>query len=220
MFCLLIVGSFVNLGPTTFASSNIPSQVTVTLQTPVYKQAKLTSEVYTNQDTIIYLSVGTTLNVDTSFTDGMFYKVDIYNIISNAVDGDFGYVLKSQTLDSTVKSPAKKLVANAKVKNDNSKIYTYDYAEDKYNPVTDIVLNKGTDVRILDGYDKNKTYTFISFVNQDNEIVSYYIETTNLEVSGVSYTVIVAIIILISCAGIVGAIFGVKLKKSKKKATK
>ena len=218
VFGLLLVGGLFMPKASVFAQSDIPKSVTVTLQTPVYKEPKTTSQMFTKSDnTVVYLLEGTTLSVDTTFENDMFYKVSIYQIIEDAKDGDFGYVLISQTLDSNIQSPAKKLDANAKIKNNNSQIFEYDPNTKTYTAVQGLTLNQDTPVRVLDGYDQNKEYTYISFSNSKNEIVFYYIQTTNLSVSGVNYSVIVAIIILISCAGIVAAVFGVKAKKSKKK---
>lgn len=219
VICFLLAGGI--LPQATVFANTIPSSVTVTLQTPVYTQPSLTSSMFTKQDnSVIYLAQGTTLTVDTTFKHDMFYKVIVYKVIETAKDGDFGYVLKSQTLNSSIQSPAKKLEANATVKNNNSQIFEYNQNTNTYTLVENLTLNQDTPVRVLDGYDANKEYTYISFTNLNGEIVFYYIQTINLAVNGINYSVLIAIIILISCAGIIAAMLGIKSKKSKKQKRK
>lgn len=219
MFVFVVFALFLgqNFNQTIFAKTEIPENVTITLETGIFTQASLNSPMLNQQNNMVKLSVGTKLDVDTTFVDvnGLFYKVSIFEIITGATDGDFGYVLIAHTIDSATKSPQKKLDANAKIKNDNSKIYTKDPTTSIFNE-TEITLNKNTEVRILDGYNKNKEYTYISFLNSDKEIVSYYIKTIDLLVVGVNYSLIVGISILIACITIVLTVLGIKSKNKKK----
>ena len=192
-----------------FASKE-PNLVKTTIETNLYAQPSLKSTI------VKKLDVGIVLTVDTEFLDDMFYKVSSYQIIEGASENDYSYVLKSHTLDNKISSPEKELDYNAQVKNDNSFLYTYDTNTKTYTK-TNISLKKNTKVRILDGYDKNKEYTYISYQNESGEILSYYIETENLKVSGINYSVIVAISTLFTCVVIISIVFGIKGRKKKSK---
>ena len=78
-------------------------------------------------------------------------------------------------------------------------------------------MNKDTKVRILDGYNKKKEFTYISFYDSNDDIVSYYIKTSDLSVNGVNYSLIIGIISLISCISVILIVFGIKGKKKKKR---
>lgn len=209
----MIICSLFFLG-SNFASSfayatNIPSQIKTTLTTNIYEQANIKSNI------IKQLETGVVLNVDTEFLNDTFYKISIYNIVENSQETDFGYVMKAHCLDASINSPQKQLDYNAKIKNDNAYVFAYDQITNSYNKIN-ISLNKNTKIKILDGYDKNKTYTYISFYNEDDDIVSYYVKTTDISVDGINYSVIVAISTLITCAVIISIVFGLKGKKRKK----
>ena len=209
----MIICSLLFLG-SNFASSfayatNIPSQIKTTLTTNIYEQANIKSNI------IKQLETGVVLNVDTAFLNNTFYKISIYNIVENSQETDFGYVMKAHCLDASINSPQKQLDYNAKIKNDNAYVFEYDQITNSYNKVN-ISLNKNTKIKILDGYDKNKTYTYISFYNEDDDIVSYYVKTTDISVDGINYSVIVAISTLRTCAVIISIVFGLKGKKRKK----
>ena len=209
----MIICSLLFLG-SNFASSfayatNIPSQIKTTLTTNIYEQANIKSNI------IKQLETGVVLNVDTAFLNDTFYKISIYNIVENSQETDFGYVMKAHCLDASINSPQKQLDYNAKIKNDNAYVFEYDQITNSYNKVN-ISLNKNTKIKILDGYDKNKTYTYISFYNEDDDIVSYYVKTTDISVDGINYSVIVAISTLITCAVIIYIVFRLKYKKIKK----
>ena len=111
--------------------------------------------------------------------DGDFYVVEKNKIT--------GYVLKTLVISNSQKSPVKKLDTNATTKND-SLLFT---KPDKQSPANK-TLSKDTPVKILDGYDKDKEFTMISF--QENETVyTYFVETKNLSVPGINYTAIIAV---------------------------
>jgi hypothetical protein len=67
LFCFLITSFFIGFGSPVLANSELPNQVSVTLETPVYKNASLNSELFENDTNVIYLAVGTKLNVDKDF---------------------------------------------------------------------------------------------------------------------------------------------------------
>jgi hypothetical protein len=213
IFCLLLPISGKGF---VMATSDIPEKVVVSQSTYIYKDADIKGEIL-KDDTGKYITLkqSTTLIIDITFFDSMFYKFCLENIIDGKTSDDYGFVLIAHTVDYDKQSPQKKLDSNASVKNDNSEIFTKDTTEnDKYTK-TDIVLKKGTKVKILDGYNKDKQYTYISFYDENNNIVSYYIQTKDLAVSGVNYSLIVGIMSLITCVSIILILFGIKGKKKK-----
>ena len=59
-----------------------------------------------------------------------------------------------------------------------------------------IILESNTEIKLLSAYDKNKTYQEISFL-KDNEILTGYVLTENISVSGFRYYVLIIIFVLI-----------------------
>ena len=216
---MLLFATLPTFGNVVYASS-VPSEVRTLTQTPLYSQNNIKSEIVKNsQNQDVILEENTILTVDTTFLDTMFYKVKIYNIVDNAQENDFAFVLIAQTLNSVIISPEQKLNANAIISKDNSPIYNYDSNAKIYSQ-TEKNLNKDTPVRILDGYDSNKTYTYISYQNENGEIIYCYVLTSTLSVEGINYSVIVAISILIACVSLILIIFGLKGKKKHKNKNK
>ena len=179
-------------------------------QTDIYSAPNITSEIL-----VLGIKQGTVLTVvsDAVVDYKLFYKVLLDGFETTASEG---YVLKAHTLDNSITSPEKSLDDNAKIKNDNTKVFELvgeEYVE------TNIILSKGEKIRILDGYDSSKTYHYISFIKDEN-IVSYYVKTENIEVSGINYTIIVAVMTLITCASVLSIVLGIKAKKKRKKKQK
>jgi hypothetical protein len=205
-------------GPMVLANTTVPPKVNVVLETAVYKTPTLNAEKYTtvvNQtEKTFILSVGTTLNTDTSFVDAMFYKVCVYNIIDQATENEYGYVLIAHSLDSTHKSPERDLDENANIKSEKAFLYELDINQQQYE-ITESYLTKNTKIQILDGYNKNKEFHYIAFKNEQGVKIYGYVKTADINVNGVNYSLIVAIFTLVACVGILGAVAGVKYKKSK-----
>lgn len=222
LILILCVSIFPNLAQGVFCAR--PNKINVALMTYVYSEVYVDGELQkpTLTNPIIQvdgkdfkLKVGTKLNVDTNFSDDMFYRVCLLNIIPEKTLNDYGFVLISQTMKADASSPKKKLDFNAKIKNDNSIIYTKNNLGEFVE--TGKTLNKDTKVRILDGYNKKKEFTYISFYDSNDDIVSYYIKTSDLSVNGVNYSLIIGIISLISCISVILIVFGIKGKKKKKR---
>lgn len=188
-------------------ASDIPTQVRVVAnQTYVYKQASVTSEIVATK--CVY---GTVLNVKRwdSLAE-RFYEVYLNTLGDEFNEEDTGYVLKAHVIDNAISSPKKLLDYNAVVKSENAVIYQ---KEQNAFKETSINLIKDTKVRILDGYDKNKQFTYISFLNEDSDIVSYYIKTSDLYVKGINYSIITAVSIMITCLIIISIFVGFSKKK-------
>lgn len=143
--------------------------------------------------------------------DGIeYYKVDL---TAGEYEQDYGFVLKSQVVDKNFKSLQKELDSNAVMALESDV-----FVLEKNNYIsTEEKLEAGTKVKILSGYNKANTYTLIQYQNQENEIVTAYVKTSALKTSGVSRTLIGAIIIVVTTVSLVLIIFGVKGKKKKVK---
>ena len=176
-FILLFGALFTPLLSQNVFASERPNQVKVVLQTYVYTNASITSPIFQVSGKDYKLDTNTVLNVDISFNDDTFYKVNLLDIIPEKTAEDYGYMLIAHTMDANDMSPTKKLDTNAKIKNDNAIVYKKD-AEGNYVQ-TEITLQKDTAVKILDGYDKKREFTYISFYDNDNNIISYYIKITS-----------------------------------------
>ncbi len=218
LILLLCLSLFPIFGDIAFAGTNkIPTKVSVVLPTYVYTENDIKSEIYKQNGQDLQLSVNTVLIVNTTFEDSTFYSVCLENVVEGKTSGDYGFVLIAHVIDADKKSPEKKLDSNAKIKNDNTIAYLKNGTTDEYSE-TGITLNKGTKVRILDGYDKKKEFTYISFYDNDNNIVSYYVKTKDLDVKGVNYSLIVGISSLTACVSVILILLGINGKKKKNKA--
>ena len=179
-------------------------------QTDIYSAPNITSEILVSG---IKQGIVLTVVSDAVVDYKLFYKVSLDGYETSQTEG---YVLKSHTLDTSITSPEKSLDDNAKIKNDNTIVY--DLVGEEY-VATDIILSKNEKIRILDGYDTSKEFTYISFIKDEN-IVSYYVKTENIEVVGINYTIIVAVMTLITCASVLSIVLGIKAKKKRKKKQK
>ena len=212
LICLIALASFVF--PICFNSivyAEIPATVRIVYSNAnVYKVANSSIE----DNKIATYSYNTILNtIGDSVVVGEdafnYYKVEITNI-SNYT---YGFVLVSQVLDATIQSPQKRLDANATLSSD---AFVYNFVENRYE-ISEVKLIKGTDVKILSGYDKSKEYTQIQYQQQDGEIITAFIKTSTLKTSGISRTLIGAIIIIITVISLTLIIFGVGNKHKKRK---
>ena len=221
LFCLFCMIAVLALCPqiklVSFADENDIESVTVLTPTAIYKEASLKSEIYIDN-----VAANTVLKLDNSSpqTDEMFYKVFVFGVVENTTQSDTGYVLKAHTLDSTITSPSRTLDENGKINNDATPVYekilvqsTNEYV---YQKVDNILLKKDTPISVLDGYEKSRPYTYIAFYGENGDIVRYYVETKNLSVPGINWSIIVAISTLVTCLTILSIIFGIKGRKKKK----
>ena len=142
--------------------------------------------------------------------DGLkYYLVSLENVQNT----NQGYVLCSQVLSVLNSSPIKNLDVNAKTKNEAK---TFNYVAGVYTQ-SEVFLQKGCGIKILDGYSKDKQYTLIQYKAENGEVVNAYILTQDIAVSGVSKTTVGAIVIIVTAVTLVLIIFGVKGKKKKLK---
>lgn len=127
-----------------------------------------------------------------------------------------GYVLASSVINENEKELNVKLQTNAKL-NADSEIFALsgsEYVKLKINNV-DISLQKDSEIRLLEKYDKNKTYSQISFY-YNNEIYTGYVLTSNIQVSGFNYYFLIAIFLIVIIASTVIPIVVKNWKKNRK----
>lgn len=205
-FCVPIVG-------TQFVCAQIPASVRV-----VYSKINVYSQTNVNDDaTVIIATYGynqtfTTIGDETilGVDQLQYYKVEVVG-----VDGySFGFVLVSQVADASINSPTKKLDTNAVL---NKQANVYILSGSNYE-MQENLLEKGTKVKILSGYNKANEYTQIQYQSTNGDIVTAYVKTDCLKTSAVSRTLIGAIVIIVTTISLVLIIFGVGGKKKIRKA--
>lgn len=144
-------------------------------------------------------------------------NLKFYPVLDND-DFVIGYVLCSSVVSDTEQELYVKLQPNAKL-NADSEIYNLvdgEYQKLKING-QEITLSKDTKIKLLEKYDKNKTYSQISF-SYENEIRTGYVLTKNIQVSGFNYYFLIAIFLIVIIASTVIPIVVKNWKKNKKSA--
>ena len=144
-------------------------------------------------------------------------NLKFYPVLDND-DFVIGYVLCSSVVSDTEQELYVKLQPNAKL-NSDSEIYNLvdgEYQKLKINGQK-ITLSKDTNIKLLEKYDKNKTYSQISFY-YENEIRTGYVLTKNIQVSGFNYYFLIAIFLIVIIASTVIPIVVKNWKKNKKSA--
>lgn len=145
--------------------------------------------------------------------DKVFYFVKYgtqkrYVLVENVVKADSNNSL------------TKKLDPNAKILNSKTKVY-------KSNSTKDILkiggenveLSQYQEIKIVDGYDKNKAFHKIMF-EQNGEILTGYVKTSDILVEGFNGTIILIVFIFVLVGSIVLSIVLATRKKRKKLKTK
>lgn len=159
------------------------------------------------------IKIGTTLIDD--LNEGSNLK--FYPVLDND-DFVVGYVLCSSVISDSEQELYVKFQPNAKL-NADTEIYNFvdgEYQKLKING-QEIILNKDTNIKLLEKYDKNKTYSQISF-SYENEIRTGYVLTKNIQVSGFNYYFLIAIFLIVIIASTVITIVVKNWKKNKKSA--
>ena len=127
-----------------------------------------------------------------------------------------GYVLCSTVVKSSSSELKVNFQSNAKL-NSNSQVYelfgeSYNLMSYKQNT---ILLEKGAEIKILNAFDKNSKYTQIAF-EYDNQILTGYVKTENVKISGFNYYLLIAIFLLLIIFTTVIPIVVKNWKKKKK----
>lgn len=149
------------------------------------------------------VSVYESANLNSNTIGNAFFK-EIFNVI--AIEENFykieynstiGYILTAYAMDFSISSPIINLDTNASLIRD-SYVYEYNNEQHKYEIVEDIKLKANTRIKILSGYNLNKEYCKVSF-QVDEEILTFYILTTNILTDGINSRTIIAITLIVVC---------------------
>ena len=138
--------------------------------------------------------------------DYLYNKIKLFGIENFSE----GYMLVSQVIDVSTFAPKRELETNAKLSNETT---VYDFVGGEYVE-TEIKLKSGTQIRLVSGYDDSVKYSKIQYLNEENEIVTAYIKTSDIEVSHISRALIGIIIIAITSVSIILILFGIKKSKN------
>lgn len=203
---LLFIASFIVPVSKVYAENEITVRALYTTVN-IYAEASAKSEI------IYECSYGDTLKLEEGTIIVGLDKLNYYKVIINKGGNSIGYVLCSQVIDINYNSPKRELDYNASIKKQTQ---TYVYVENELKP-SNIILDKGERIKIIDGYNPNKTYTRIQYKSNTGEIVTTFIDTSSIEVSNISRGTIVAIILIVTTISLVLIIFGINIKKKKKR---
>ncbi len=99
---------------------------------------------------------------------------------------------------------------NAKT-NSDCKVF---FSPDEETGESDIVLKKGTQLFLYEGYNRKNTFTAVAFVNE-TEVVYGYLKTSAISPNGINPLIITCIVLTLAVLGIIFA--WVFMKKSKVK---
>lgn len=174
----------------------------------IYTKAYVFSEPESIEENIVTeYSYGTKLSVIESEIRGedyLYYKIKI-NDVPNITEG---YIRVSHVIDAKIFIPQKELDTNATIKG-KAEVYSEPNDTLKIDELID-----GTKIRLISGYRESEKYSKIQYLNQDGEIITAYIKTSNIQVSHISRVLIGVIIITVTSVSIILILCGVK--KSRK----
>lgn len=188
----------------TFADS-IPQQVRVIFnQTRIYSTSDLSG--------LESLEDVQTVTIRIAYLHEVFTVVnEIGNLYEIELENQNGYILKIAVIDNSLSSPQAILQTNAKT---TTQVFAYEKIGDTYFQHEEVTLQKDTRVRILDGYDKGKQYTLVSF-EKENISYTYYVKTALIDPDGIDRTIVLAITLILAC--ISGGLVLFKIFKPKRK---
>lgn len=204
LFSMLIL----SVTPLITFADNIPAKVRVIFnQTRIY----ITSDLSTLQN-IEHVQA---ITIRTAFLHEVFDVVgevdDLYEV---QLEEQNGYIAKIAVIDNSLSSPQAILQTNAKT---TTNVFAYEKIGDTYFKHEEITLSKDARIRILNGYDKGKEFTLISF-EKDNTAYTYYVKTALVDPDGIDRSIILAITLILACVS--GGLILIKIFKPKRKLIK
>ena len=208
LICLgLLSLSFLQTNQKTVFAETTNQVVVIFNSSTIFKEASSSSEVV---DEVLF---GTNLVLE---DENLFYDgtVSFYKVNNN---GKIGYIVSNAVIKET-EFLEKKLDPNAKIIKKNVNIYVdkNDSEESKLKiDGKEVVLKQYQEVKIIDGYDKNKEYNKIMF-ELDGKILTGYVKSENLIVEGFNGTIILVIFIFLLVVSIIVSIILTTRKKRKK----
>lgn len=136
-----------------------------------------------------------------------YYKV-VYN-------NKQGYILTGSVTSVSNKNLETKLQTNGKT---NTESYVYIFVNNKYEKLkiagSEVVIKENTDIKLLEEYNSKNEYTKVSF-KQNDDIISGYILTSNINVGGFNYVLVIVIFVLVIVFSTVIPIIIKNVKKKK-----
>lgn len=174
-------------------------------QTTVFAEPNLESE---KLETINYK----TKVVVGNLVDGQNTNLKFYEIIRE--DSVFGYVIS--TTISNENQVEYNLQTNATLKAE-SEVFANLEEEKLLVCGEEIHLEQGTKIKLLQKYNSSEKYSKIAFLNED-EILTGYVLTENISVSGFNYYFLIAIFLIVIISSTVIPIVYKNWKKQKKNA--
>lgn len=147
----------------------------------------------------------------TDFSGYSFYEVKF-------ADGSYGYINANSLVSYNTEKEPTKIKANATIVTSDEKDFVNLYTKqgDNYVLVRDFVLLNSTRVRLTSNYDKSAEYTEIKYVD-NGTVKTAYVKTKFIQVDGISFEIIIAILLAVVCV-ILTLILVVVIRKNKKVA--
>lgn len=137
-----------------------------------------------------------------------------YKIIIEGYEN--AYIKSHQVLVEGEKNVSNLISANAYFKKKVTNADLFIITNSKYEKFCNITTNSSIPIRIIDGYDRNKQYTQIQILI-DDEIVNVYVETNKIQPYGIPVWLKVVLYILGSLAvGVIITWITIHLKRAKK----
>ena len=138
-----------------------------------------------------------------------FYEVAFDN-------GTYGYINANAIVSYNSEKDPTKIKPNATIQTSDEREFVNLYLKsgDNYILITDFVLLDGTRVRLTQNFDKTAEYTEIKYVD-DDEIKYAYVKTKFIQVDGISFEIVIAILLAVLCV-LFTLILVAVIKKNKK----
>ena len=175
-------------------------------QTSIFSAPDVTSEIV---ETLFFNDI---ITISDEVVNDVNSNIKYFKVIKN--DEIFGYVIS--TTVSKNDRILYKLQTNSKINKDSD---VYILNDSNYEPLKindlEIVLKSETEVRLLEKYNPQKEYLQIAFSYKD-EILTGYVKTENISVSGFNYYFLIAIFLIVIIGSTVIPIVYKNWKKHKK----
>lgn len=145
------------------------------------------------------------------FSGYSFYEVKF-------ADGSYGYINANSLVSYNTEKEPTKIKANATINTSDEKDFVnlYTKSGDTYVLVRDFVLLNSTRVRLVSNYDKSAEYTEVKYVDH-GVVKTAFVKTKFVQVDGISFEIIIAILLAVVCV-ILTLILVVVMRKNKKVA--
>ncbi len=122
-----------------------------------------------------------------------FYEISFNN-------GTYGYINANSIVNYNTEKEPKAIKANATIQTIDERAFVNLYRKNgnSYELITDFVLLDGTRVRLVENFDKSSEYTEVKYV-VNGKVQSAYVKTKFIQVDGISFEIIIAILLAVLC---------------------